>query len=547
MGVTLPPDAAPLEEQVLRLATGESTWLTIDASSYDVMSVPAIYAFADSCAYWSKDFELLPSACESWEASEDGLTWTFHLPKDRVWSDGQPITAADWVFTLQRYARPDYDFEWFYSMANIVNWSELVNGEVPAEELGAKVVDDYTFTVQTTQPTPYLPKIFAQVWVTPLHIVKDRLNDGTWAFDEKNWVFAGPYKLVEWNKGKNFVLLPNEKYTGPLKPMNEKIIATVTTGVDAQAQWAMWKNGEIDVMGGGLAADLPLSAMEEIMGNPELQESLYSWPNFDTFYLFFETQQAPFDNLLVRQAFSHAIDRDKLVEGPLKYQAAVAYTMNPPGFPGANVEGLKGLQNFDPELAAKLLEEAGYPNGEGFPKLILYTRGAGPSQLNAAEAVAAMIKDNLGIEVEVQNLDYKIFMDMMGNQKKNEGGDMLFALVAYEFDFVDGSNLLSVWGGCESEANPRPGRHTWYNQQFNELWCQAGAITDNEAKRNEMYAQAEKILMEDVALIPLYHSVVNVMVSPTLGGPATEPNKAGERTFWRYVFCHLDPLLYRKQ
>ena len=250
MGVVLPPDAAPLEEQVLRLATGEATWLTIDTSSYDVNSITAIYAFADSCAYWSKDFELLPSACESWEASADGLTWTFHLPKDRVWSDGKPITAADWIFTLTRYARPDYDFEWFYSMANIVNWGKLVNGEVPPEELGAKVVDDYTFTVVTDQPTPYLPKIFAQLWVAPKHIVKDRLNDGTWAMDQNNWVFAGPYKIAEWNKGKNIILVLNEKYTGPLKPMHEKIIATVVEGVDAQAQWVMWKNGELDVMGG---------------------------------------------------------------------------------------------------------------------------------------------------------------------------------------------------------------------------------------------------------------------------------------------------------
>jgi len=489
----------------------------------------------------------LPSACASWEASKDGLTWTFRLPKDRVWSDGKPIRAADWVFTLQRYARADYDFEWFYAMGNIVNWSKVVKGTVPADQLGAKAVDDYTFTVTTDQPTPYLPKIFAQVWVVPSHLLKDRLDKGTWAMDQKNWVFAGPYKLVEWNKGKNMVLAPNDKYTGPLKPMNDKIIATVTTGVDAQAQWAMWKNGEIDVMGGGLSADLPLSAMEEIMANPELKKSLYSWPNFITFYLFFDTWNKPFDNLKVRQAFSHAIDRDKLIQGPLKYQAAAAYTMNPPGFPGENVKGLKGVQNYDPALAAKLLEEAGYPKGQGFPKISLYTRGAGPSQLNAAEAIAAMLKDNLGISVEVKNPDYKTYMQMLGNQKKNKGGDLQFALVSYEFDFVDGSNLLSVWGGCESEANLQPGRHTWYSKQFNELWCKAGAITGDEAKRNEMYQQAEKILIEDVALIPIYHGNVNVMVSPTLGGPATEPNKAGVRTFWRFVFSHHDPLLYRKK
>ena len=147
-----------------------------------------------------------PALARAGRSSNDGLTWTFHLPKDRVWSDGKPIRAADWVFTLQRYARPDYDFEWFYAMGNIVNWSKVVNGTVPPDQLGAKAVDEYTFTVTTDQPTPYLPKIFAQVWVVPSHILKDRLDKGTWAMDQKNWVFAGPYKLVEWNKGKNMVL-----------------------------------------------------------------------------------------------------------------------------------------------------------------------------------------------------------------------------------------------------------------------------------------------------------------------------------------------------
>ena len=96
-----------------------------------------------------------------------------------------------------------------------------------------------------------------------------------------------------------------------------------------------------------------------------------------------------------------------------------------------------------------------FQRARAFPKIVLYTRGAGPGQLNAAEAIAAMLKDNLGIQVEVQDLDYKIFMDMLRNQKKNKGGDMQLAMVSYEFDFVDGSNLLSVWGGCELEGGFR--------------------------------------------------------------------------------------------
>ncbi|MFZ5916847.1 MAG: peptide ABC transporter substrate-binding protein [Chloroflexota bacterium] len=543
-GVELPADAAPLDQQVMRYAETESTWMTWDASVYDE-NVGDMYAWADSCARPDEFYEPQPNACESWETSADGLTWTFHLQKDKVWSDGVPITADDWVFTLQRYARPDYDFEWFYSMANIVNWSEVVNGELPPEELGAKVVDDYTFTVTTDPATPYLIKIFADLWVAPKHIVKDRLNDGSWAFPQENWVSAGPYKMESYTKGKELVFVANDKYTGPFPPMIDKIHVTF---MEPEVRWNAYKNDELDAIGGGYQNDLPPSAMAEIMTNPELQKQLITWPNFITYYLFFDTWNPPFDNLKVRQAFSHAIDRDIIVNGPLQYQAVAAFSMNPPGFPGENVEELKSVQNYDPEVAAQLMAEAGYPNGEGFPKLTLYTREAFPALISAAEAMAAMLKEHLGVEVEIQDLEYSIFTEGYRNQKKNKSGDFLFALVPYEFDFVDGSNLLSVWGGCEdagADLSQMPGRHTWYNQEYNNLLCEAGAILGDEPKRNELYKKAERILVEDVALVPIYHGIFVAMVKPDIKGPMLEAGEDGVVTWMRHRFSSRESLIYR--
>ena len=134
----------------------------------------------------------------------------------------------------------------------------------------------------------------------------------------------------------------------------------------------------MDLTSGGYSTDLTPSNLAEIMADPALKAQYFSWPNFITFYLFFDTWNPPFDDLKVRQAFSHAIDRDFLVEGPVKYQASPAYTLNPPGFPGESVEQLKGIQNYDPELAAQLLAEAGYPGGEGFQPLVIYLRSARP-------------------------------------------------------------------------------------------------------------------------------------------------------------------------
>ena len=545
LGIELPADAAPIEEQVLRYPATEGTWLTWDASVYDVNS-GSYMAWGDSCARPDKDFNPLPAGCESWETSADGLTWTFHLPEDKIWSDDTPVTAKDWVFTLQHYARPDYDFQWFYSMANIVNWKKVVKGEVPPEELGAKIVDDYTFTVTTFQPTPYLIKIFADLWVVPEHIVKDWLNDGSWAFDENNWISCNSFILESWDKGKELVFVANKKYTGPYPPMVEKVIVSI---MEPEVRWNPYKNGELDYIGGGYENDLPPSAMAEIMADPELKKQLISWPNFITYYLFFDTWNPPFDDLKVRQAFSHAINRDQIVNGPLQYQAQAAYSMNPPGFPGENVEELKKVQNYDPELAAKLMAEAGYPNGEGFPKLTMNLRNPFPALVNAAEAMAASLKEHLGVEVEIQSLDYSIFTEGYRNQKKNKGGDFNFALVPYEFDFVDGSNLLSVWGDCEEEGETdlsnMPGRHTWYNKEYNDLTCQAGAIMGDEAKRNELYRKAERILVEDVALVPVYHSILNVMVNPYLAGSMFEPDSKGMVTFHRFRFTSREAVLYR--
>lgn len=543
LGNTLPEGALPLEQQVFRYPSNEQKYMTWDASVYEENDGDN-YGWPDSCVRPDKDFNPQPNVCESWSVSDDGLVWTFNLQQDKVWSDGTPLTANDFVFTFQRYARPDYDFEWFYSMMGIKNWAQVVSGELPPEELGVTAVDDHTLTIETDYPVPYLIKIMADVWVVPQHIVKDRLDDGTWALNPENYVSAGPFVLESYEKGKRLTFIANDKYTGPYPPMVDKVVVEF---MDPQVRFAAYKNGELDAVGGGYTDDLPPSAMAEIMANPDLKKELISWPNFITYYLFFDSWNEPFDDLKVRQAFSHAIDRDKIVNGPLQYQAVAAYSMNPPGFPGENVEGLKDVQAFDPALAQQLLAEAGFPNGEGFPKLTLYTREANPALTNAAEAIAAMLKENLNLDIEIQNLDYGSYMDALRAQKREGSGDFLFALVPYEFDFVDGSNMLSVWGGCEDEGadmSLMPGRHTWYNQEYNSLVCEAGQILNDEARRNELYQQAERILVEDVALVPIYHGIFNALVKPYVDGPMFEANSKGQVTWNRFRFSSRESQIY---
>ena len=124
---------------------------------------------------------------------------------------------------------------------------------------------------------------------------------------------------------------------------------------------------------------------------------------------------------------------------------------------------------------------------------------------------------------------------------------MIFAIVPYEYDIVDGSNLLSVWGGCETEDNPKPGRHTWYNKEYNDLLCQAQVIIGDEAKRNALYQQAERTLISDVALVPIYHGIYNAMVASDLTGPALEPGASGKATFRRFKMNTSEGQVYRRK
>ena len=156
----------------------------------------------------------------------------------------------------------------------------------------------------------------SDLWVVPQHIIKDRLNDGSWALDPKNWVFAGPYKLEARKRANNGLCAPTTSTPGPSADGQQDRLHAH----DPQVRFAAFKNGEVESFGGEYHDDLPPSQWPRSWPIPRCRSSI-SWPNFMTYYLFFDTWNPPFDNLKVRQAFSHAIDRDKLVNGPLQYQA----------------------------------------------------------------------------------------------------------------------------------------------------------------------------------------------------------------------------------
>jgi len=506
-GVTLPPDAAPLDQQFIRIMGINGTTPDFAVSVYkrpssycSILSTPMVRL--------NKNFEILPAGALSWEASADGKTWTFHLDPKLKWSDGNPVTADDVVTTFQYQADPKHawDFTWFWS--DIVNFDEAVAGKVPTSEIGVKKVDDYTVTFTTKDPSPYFPS--KALYIRPLSKVAFEKYGEYYDNTPETSVSSSPWVLVEWTKGKQIVFGPNKNYTGNLKPYIEKLIIIIAD--DYSGEFRAYQNNELDMAANFTPADIDL-----ISNDPQLNKEYHpSYGDFRTYYLGFNTYEKPFSDIKVRQAFAKAIDRDSIIKNVVRRQGIAAYSFLMPGFPDASADVLKNedVNKYDVAAAKKLLADAGYPDGKGFPKLELWLRNESDLNKAVGSALAAMLTDNLGIQIEVSNKgDAKVFMDALNAHK------LQFYMVSYGFDYLDASNMLGIWTST--------GRHAWKNDQFDKLVKEASALSGDPAKRSQMFKDAEKILVDDVGAIFIYHATPGNIYKPYLVGSELEPDKVG--------------------
>ena len=508
-GVPLPPDAAPPEQQVLIQFSEDRPYNEWFRSVYK--GAAGKYLIGEPLTRVNRDFELRGSAAEHWTVSEDDLIWTFYIRPGLQWSDGVQLTAHDYVFSLKRAADPNtaYDFGWYYQ--DIKNWTDVVSRKKPLGELGIRALDDLTLEISTRAPIPYLPLLLAYSWVSPEHIVK-KYGD-TWSAQAETSVSSGPFMVTKWIKGDRMVLEANPMYRGVDPPYLERIIYKLFNTTTPPQRLPAYEADEIY-----LAEIESQAELARLMSDGRLKDQVHTFPNFWTHYLFFDIQTPPFNDIRVRRAFAHAIDRQALAGSALKGYAVPAYSMLPPGFPGNAGDTLKEHQKYNPELARQLLAEAGYPDGKGYPKVAMWLRNEPAMHREAAEGLQALIKRELNIDVEIRNVENKIFMEGLN------GHTITLGLVPYEFDYVDQSNMLGLWMSS--------GRHNWNHPDFDALMTQANAEVKNPYRRNGLYKQAERLLVEDVGGVFLWHKQKAQIWKPFLKGAALEPNIFGYRA-WR--------------
>ncbi len=509
IGVSLPMDASAPEQQIIRKFSESRPYNEWFRTVYK--GAEGKYIIAEPLTRTNRDFQLRGGAAERWEISEDGLEWIFHLRSGLQWSDGRPLTAHDYVFSLRRGADPQngYDFGWYYQP--IKNWQSVVSGDLSIDSLGVRASDALTLHIQTEEITPHLPLLMTYSWVSPEHAIQ-KYGD-TWSTRPETCISSGPFIMVEWTKGEQMIYEANAMYRGADKPYLERVIFKMFNLTTPPQRMSAYEANEVDFFEVENQAELA-----RLKTDQNLKNQVHTWPNFFTHYLFFDVEKPPFNDRRVRRAISLAIDRDALCQSALQGFAMPAYAMLPPGFPAYSDNIYAENQSYDPQEARELLAEAGYPGGQGFPHLDMWLRNEIVMHRDAAEGIQAMLEKNLNIPVEVRNVENKIFMDNLNNHT------LTFGLVPYEFDFVDPSNLLGLW-----RSN---GRHNWNNVTFDNLMKAASGEARDIGRRIDLYKKAERLLVEEVAGVFLWYRQRSQVWKPYLKGSALEPNRSGFRA-WR--------------
>jgi peptide/nickel transport system substrate-binding protein/oligopeptide transport system substrate-binding protein len=480
--------------------------------------------FGDSLLNLDENLNLIPGAADKWEASSDGTSWTFHLRPGQVWSDGTPLTANDYVASYRFMVDPKnaYDFVWMWQ-GIIKNWSEAAAGEVPPDQIGMTAVDDLTLKVDTNGPRPYLPGTL-YFW-PPLQAKALAQYGPNYILDPKTSVSSGPFILKEFTAGKDVVIDANPTYNGYRKPYLKEIRGIY--GDQLNGSFTAFQNHQIDRVN---YINLSPADFKVIQGDPVLSANYR--PNFGDFrtdYIFFDTYNPPFNDQKVRLAFAKALDRESIVAKVIGPQFAIpAYSFLAPGFPASDVNGdLKSIQAYDCPAAQKLLADAGFPGGKGFPDQELELRALPDAQVQWWVAAAASISDCLGVKITLNNMEQATFMDKLLKRPT----EITFGAVSYGMDYLDPSNMLGVWVST--------GRQSWRNAQYDDLVNQANILVGDPEKRTQMYKDAEKILVQDVGGIFLDHRIQGDLWQPYVAGDCFRPDKQGVGAYhWGNDWCY---------
>lgn len=457
------------------------------------------------------DASMIPGAAESWTISDDGLTYTFKL-REQTWSDGTPLTAEDFVYSWRRLLDPANGAEYAYLLHVLKNGQAINEGkQTDPTALGAEAVDPRTLKVTLEYPAGYFLQQLTHytAYPVPRHVIEAKGAD--WV-KPGNIAVNGPFVPVEWSPHNRIVADKNTKFYDAANVKLDKVI--YYPDEDRAAVAKRFRAGEID-----WANDFASAEYETL--KREIGEQAVISPYLGTYYYIFNGLKKPFDDVRVRRALSMAIERDAITQKILKTGEISAYGIVPPqtGTYGAGEKLAWAEMPYKERVAEakKLLAEAGY--GPDNPLKVELSYNTSENHKKIAVAVQAMWKP-LGVQAELLNREVKVQYDAL-KQKQFE-----VARAAWIADYNDPQNFLAL---LETKTGPN-NYGSYSNPEFDKLMAEQTRATD-QAKRDELMHQAEKLALADEAWAPIYFYVSKNLVSSKLGGFVTN-TKDWHRSRW---------------
>jgi oligopeptide transport system substrate-binding protein len=467
--------------------------------SRSVQAADVLRDIGEGLVAYSASGELVAAAAERWEISADGLTYTFHIRPEARWSNGDPVTAGDFVFGLQRLVDPKTAALYAAELANVVNATEIVAGEMPTSELGVTAVDDATLVISLLRPTPYLLSLLTHGSTFPVH--RGTVMEHGDGFARAGSLLSnGAYVLIDWQPGSIIELRRNEYYWNDASTAIDVVRHHIVT--QEMAELNRYRAGELHT-----TSTVPPDNFAQV--KEEYADQLHITPTLGVYYYGFNLTKPPFkDNPALRQALSMAIDRELLVEKITGRGEAPAYSWVPPGIDNYAPPQLSYAELTQDErnaLAQSLYKEAGYSDQNPLRFELRYNTS--DTQQRIALAVQAMWRDVLGVEATLVNVEFQVLLDQMRDAEVTEAFRS-----SWFGDYNDANTFLAIMQSDSPGNMPR-----YADEEYDELMKSASEQLDLERRRLYL-EEAERALLADHAVIPLYFYVSKHLVSPEVRG-----------------------------
>jgi ABC-type oligopeptide transport system substrate-binding subunit/DNA-binding SARP family transcriptional activator len=452
----------------------------------------------------SPELTIVPDVARAWDVSADGRRYIFQLRDDVRWSDGAPVTAQDFAYAWKRALDPAIGSPSAGSLHNIAGGRAFHQGSGSREDVGVRATDALTLLVELEEPTSYFLQLLVRPdhYPVPRHVVE--AHDAAWT-EPGRVVTNGPFRLEAWQRGEKLILSRNPDYHGRFQGNVQQVELSPLT--DWAARLERYEADALDVLGIGF-----FPPEERQRARQRHADDYISRPILETCYLAFDVTRPPFDDTRVRRAFTLATDREALAEGVLQgYAAPAAGGLLPQGMPGHSPD--VGLP-YDPDQARRLLAEAGYPDGRGFPVVDALAFAAVKAR---TDDLQAQWRQTLGVEIAWQTPDWATFLKQLRNEQHHVFCAMWVA------DYPDPDNFLRV-SRAETWAK-------WHDKRYERLVEEAGRAM-NQEERMRLYRQADRILVAEAPILPLTYEREHLLIKPWV---MRYPTAASKAVFWKDV------------